>query len=166
METVAYEEACEIVRFADSYSRLEIVLSLHSRMQNNDWFRLLGEMWSICDNIASHRLSLRNLIGTKGPVREMMDEAEETAYDLLPETITVFRGCGAHNMIGASWTTDRSVAERFPFQRRYRTKDPFLVTGRVKKKNILAVKLDREEYEIITFSARRVAVEPLQSNQS
>jgi hypothetical protein len=164
MEFVEYEEACEKSYMASSYSRLETVLSLRSRMQSDEWLKLLGEMWSCCDNIGLYRLRLRSLVGTDGPVREMMNEAEHAAYDALPDTITVFRGCGPNNMLGASWTTDRIVAERFPFLHRYRTNDPVLVTGKAKKKNILAVKLDREEFEIITFSARKVSVELLHAD--
>jgi hypothetical protein len=162
MVRITYEKACEMSYLKSSYGRLETVLFLYSKMQRDEWLTLLGEMWSICDNIAAHRLSLRRIIGTVGPVREMMNEAEQAAYDVLPDTITVFRGCGPNNMLGASWTTDRRVAAGFPFLNRYFVAtDPILITGRVKKKNILAIKLDREEYEIITFSARRVAVEQL-----
>ena len=166
MLRVTYEEAYQMSMFADSFDRLGTVLSLRSKMQPNEWLTLLGEMWSGCDDIGSHRLTLRSIIGTNGPVREMMDEAEHTAYDALPDTITVFRGCGPNNMLGASWSTDRSVAERFPFQSRYRAKNPILVIGRVKKKNILAVKLDREEQEIITFSAKKVTVDQLPTDLS
>jgi hypothetical protein len=164
MEFVTYKEACEKSNMADSYSRLKTVLSLHSRMHPNEWRRLLGEEWTGFDNIAEHRLSLRHIIGTDGPIREMMNEAENVAYDALPDALTVFRGCGPYNMLGASWTTDRGVAERFPFQKRYLTKLPLLVTGKVQKKNILAVKLDREEFEIVTFSARRAFYEFLHAD--
>ena len=37
--------------------------------------------------------------------------------------------------------------------------DPVLVTAKVQKKNVFALKLDREEEEIITFKARRVGKE-------
>lgn len=114
MEFVAYGEACERSYMANSYSRLETVLALRSRMRSDEWLKLLGEMWNCCDNIGLYRLRLRKLIGTDGPIREMMNEEEHAAYDALPDTITVFRGCGPNNMLGASWTTDRSVAELFP----------------------------------------------------
>jgi hypothetical protein len=164
MEIVPYKEACEMSYMASSYNRLKTALSLRSRMQPDEWLRLLGEMWSCCDNIGIYRLRLRSLVGTDGPIREMMNAAEHAAYFALPDTVTVFRGCGPNNMLGASWTTDRRVAERFPFQHRYRTSDPILVTGRVKKRNILAVKLDREEFEIITFSAKKISVELLHTD--
>jgi hypothetical protein len=166
MKSVTYDEAHKIVSFSNSINMLEAVLSLHPRMQFNEWLKLLGEMWSCCDRIVMHRLRLKHIIGTDGPIREMMDVAEQAAYDALPDTITVFRGCCPHNMLGPSWTTDRSVAANFPFQIKFLVKEPILVTGRVKKKNILAIKLDREEFEVISFSTRRVDKVPLQSNQS
>ena len=160
-ERLSYEEAEETLTFEDSYSRLERMLQLYCKMHRTDWLRLMGEMWSICDNLSTLRGFLRRALGTTGPLREMMDEEEQAAYDALPETITVYRGCGLKNVTGASWTTDKAVAEKFPFLPRYTTKVPLLVTGRVKKKNVLAVKLDRNEEEIITYSARKVDIESL-----
>jgi hypothetical protein len=36
--------------------------------------------------------------------------------------------------------------------------DPVLITARVKKQGVLALKIDRGEAEVITFAARRVKV--------
>ncbi len=44
---------------------------------------------------------------------------------------------------------------------RYRAERPLLVTASVLKRRVLAIKLDRDEAEIITFAARRTAVEML-----
>lgn len=43
---------------------------------------------------------------------------------------------------------------------RYRQAEPLLVTATVPRDRVLAVKLDRNEAEVVTFDARRVAVEP------
>jgi hypothetical protein len=37
--------------------------------------------------------------------------------------------------------------------------DPVLMTATVQKQDVLAIKLDRQEEEVITFKARRVAKE-------
>lgn len=161
MNNITYEEAERMMLMASSYSRLKTVISLLWVMEYREWLKILGVAWSNCDNIAQYRRCLKSYIGVAGPIKDMMNDAELAAFDALPETITVYRGCGSHNRAGASWTLDRSVAERFPFYSRYRAKEPLLVTGRVKKMNVLAIKLDRDEFEIITFSARRVKVESL-----
>lgn len=48
----------------------------------------------------------------------------------------------------------------FPFTHRYRVPTPVVVTARAMKNRILALKLNRGESEIITFSAGKVKVEP------
>ena len=159
-----YEEASRILTFEDSYSRLAVLLRLSLEMQRHEWLKLLGEEWQGCDNIGPFRLALRKALGTVGPIIEMMDNKERVAFDALPATVTIYRGCGPSNALGASWSTKRSVAEKFPFLARFRAKNPMLVTAKVKKGNILAYKLDRNEYEVITFSARRTSVEPLLLN--
>jgi len=106
-------------------------------------------------------LALRRLLPPSGPVLEMMDSAELVAYRSLPARLTVFRGCGEINMLGASWSLDRDVAARFPTLNRYRQTAPLLVTATVRRDRVLALKLDRDESEIITFHARRTAIEPL-----
>jgi hypothetical protein len=55
----------------------------------------------------------------------------------------------------------REVAARFPTLNRYRQAEPLLVTATVRRDRVLAVKLGRGELELVTFHARRVAVEPL-----
>jgi len=119
--TLTYDEANETLFIEESYSRLGAIYRLYHHMQRADWFNLLGLWWSSCYNIRRYRLALKALMGTEGPIREMMDEEEQVAYDALPDTITVYRGCGEINKVGASWTTDRSVAEKFPFYGRYLT---------------------------------------------
>ena len=157
-----YQEAHDhLLRWSDSFNRLPQLIALHDQMDRVDWLRLLGENWSGCDNIGRHRLALRRLLPPNGPVLEMMDDAELAAYQLLPERLTVFRGCGEINMLGACWSLDRNVAARFPTLNRYHQAAPLLVTATVRRDRVLALKLDRDEAEIITFQARRTAIEPL-----
>lgn len=161
LKTLTEEEAFEILDFEDSYSRLYETLLLHGKMLHQDWCKVLAYVWSISDNISTHRHALKQLLGTVGPIKELMDDKELIAFDSLQDVVTIYRGCCKRNMVGASWSTDKNVAEKFPFLNRYRVKAPILVTGKVKKKNILAYKLDRNEFEIITFSARRTSIESL-----
>jgi|GEM_PF-1684089 len=161
LDAISYEDADETLSFEDSYSRLEAMWHLYHKMQRADWLKLLGEHWAICENISALRTGLKYRMGTVGPINEMMENEEITAYDALPDCITVYRGCSKHNIVGASWSTDKSVAQKFPFLERYRAKVPLLVTGIVKKKNVLAIKLGRNENEIISFSVKRISVEPI-----
>jgi hypothetical protein len=54
----------------------------------------------------------------------------------------------------ASWSLSRVVAVRFLTLNRYRSERPTTYTAEVGRKQILAVKDDRGEEEIIAFSAR------------
>jgi hypothetical protein len=150
-----------LLRWCDSYSRLPQLLEMADRMERHEWLLLLGRLWSSCDNIGSHRLELRALLPPAGPVLELMGPAEADAYWALPDRLTVYRGCGAQNLLGASWSLERETAARFPLLHRYRQAHPLLVTATVRKAHVLAMKLDREEAEIITFRARRLSIEPL-----
>jgi hypothetical protein len=156
-----YREASDYLYRCDSFGRLPKLLELHHQMQPDEWLRVVGEQWSGCDNIGTHRLALRRLLPASGPVPEMMTDEEQAAYFALPDRLTVFRGCGEINMLGACWSLDREVAARFPTLNRYRQAAPLLVTATVRRDRVLALKLDRDEAEIITFQARRTAIEPL-----
>jgi hypothetical protein len=92
----------------------------------------------------------------------MMTEAERAALAALPETVTIYRGADhGVNEAGFCWSIDRHVAERFPFYLRYRAQRPVLVTATLKRTNVTALKLDREEAEIITKLALIVSVTPI-----
>ena len=145
----------------NSFTRLEALIQLSFKMDRDDWLVALGQNWSCCDNVWRFRTVLQRLLPPTGPVSGLMTAQEQEAYAALPAILTVYRGCGARNMLGASWSLDKGIAARFPFMNRYRTPHPRLVTATVPKRDVLAVKLDREETEIITFKARRTQVEAL-----
>jgi hypothetical protein len=156
-----------VLRHSNSYSRMGNVLKMGrfgwmgcGPLKYKEWLTLLGEEWTCCDNIRDYLPFLRKVLGTNGPLRQMMTLEENEWYDALPDSIICYRGCDQSVLKGASWTLDKEIANSFPFTNRYRSASPVVVTARVKKERILAVKLDREEKEIITFSARPITVEP------
>jgi hypothetical protein len=153
-----------LVRWHDSYSVMGGVLDLRPRMDYNDWLTVLGEAWTGCDNIRKHSAELRRLLGTAGPFLPIMNAEEEAVYNALPARVTVYRGCSARYMGGPSWTLDEGVAKKFTVLARYTIPDPVLVTASVRKQNVLAVLLGREEQAVVTFKARRVSVERLEKN--
>jgi hypothetical protein len=159
--TLDVAAARKVLARCNSYSRVDTLIDLGWQMQPEHWHTVVGEEWSMCDNIGRYRLELKKMLPTEGPVVEMMTPDELSAYAALPESLTVYRGCGANNMLGASWSTSREVAAKFPTLNRYRQVRPLVVTARVPRRKVLAVKLDRDEFEIITFSARRISVESL-----
>jgi hypothetical protein len=74
---------------------------------------------------------------------------ERNAFEELPEQITIYRGCGPRNKSGMSWSLSRDIAVRFPFSMRYGTDQPMLLTATIRKNRAAALKLERNEQEII-----------------
>ncbi len=83
-------------------------------------------------------------------------------YDALPEVVTIYRGCdaGSASLPGICWSLNKDVANRCPFLSRFRAKKPTVLTACVPKHWILAVKLERQEEEIITFAADVKSIRP------
>ena len=148
-------------RWCGSYEQAEYLLRLRRRMDREQWLTLLGKHWSGCDNLGRYRTDFRRRLGTEGPLWSMMDAEAAAAYNSLPQTATVFRGCDRKWRNGMSWSLSRDQAARFPFYARFHAENPMLVTAKVRKKHILAVILDRGEREVITFQVQQIKTEPL-----
>jgi hypothetical protein len=91
----------------------------------------------------------------------MMSPDERESWRGLPARVTIYRGCSAVNAAGLSWSLDPKIAAKFPTYARYKPPKGCraqLVTATVARNRIVAVKLGREEDEVITCSARPVAV--------
>lgn len=160
---MTYEEADKSLLHYGSYELMGAILDLirNTPIDFRTWLRILGENWSGCDNIFAYHKILKCLLPKEGPAVEMMTAEELATYEALPDTVTIYRGCGSKNKNGASWSLDKSIAAKFPFLNRYQVADSILVTATVDKCHILAVKLERNESEIITFSAKPGKVEAL-----
>jgi len=165
----AIERARDILRYCDSYSRMpkliELAWPLGGDLKDREWLTLLGEEWSSCDNIS---LLVDDLWDTPfGLLAEfpteyrhwMMTAEERTALELLPETVTIYRGCYANNKRGLSWSLSRATAERFPMTHRYLQKcQPLLVRAEVPRSQILALKFCRNESEVIAIRPKIRAI--------
>lgn len=148
-----YLSAERELQFADSYSRADAIMAVieygHPRA-----IELLGENWSTCD---SYPREMRDILRTLPcPALAAMTPEEIAFLASMPARVTIYRGCYRHNRKGFSWTTDRAVAERFPFLNRYRHRDEqaILLIGVVQRKNILFAKLDRGESEIVPIPGK------------
>lgn len=165
---IAFDDAQKAIAFCDSHSRLPALLDIHHRMNDADWLRLLGKEWSGCDNIGHYIDDLFDtpLCWTFEPSatvrREMMTPEETVAYEALPDVVTIYRGCYKKNKWGFSWSLSEEIAAQFPSLNRYRQPDQaLLVKATVKKENIIALKLDRDESEIITWRPKHVSTRHL-----
>jgi hypothetical protein len=139
-----------------SHEKLPAALEVEGQMEFRTWLSLLGEIWCFCDNIGIYKDSLLEVFNDRlarpwETVPELMDAEERLAFEALPDQITIYRGCGSHNKHGFSWSLNREVAAEFPFKRRYRVDRPMLLTATINKNRAAALKLGRNEQEIIVL---------------
>ena len=135
---------------------LDAVMHLHGEMYFQDWLVLLGDLWCGCEKVGLWRDDLVEIIKewVDEPltvIPKLMSPEELKAFEDLPEQITIYRGCGSINKNGLSWTFDRQKAMKFPFYRGYRADQPILLTAIISKRRAAALKLERNEQEIIVI---------------
>lgn len=147
---------------ANSYTRMRAVLDARNdkSLAVGDWYQLLGENWSACDNIVEHKFELAYYLdgafddsesrSRRALLNRMMTARERAIWRSLPDKVAVYRGCYEINRDGLSWSLDRSIAEKFPTLNRYRREGeaPLLLIGVVEKSRIV-LKNDRKETEVI-----------------
>jgi hypothetical protein len=162
-----------IYRYFESYERLPAALEVEHQMEFPIWLSLLGEIWCDCDNIGTYKDSLLQVFNGRlgrpwGSVSELMDAEGRLAFEALPDQITIYRGCGPHNKHGFSWSLSREVAAGIPFKIRYRTDRPMLLTATINKNRAAALKLSRDEQEIVVLDLSAISwtEEPLGDPQA
>jgi hypothetical protein len=131
---------------------------LDSELSHDEWPFLLREFWEACEFVSERMWDLQATLPARGPVSTMMTSRENAAYDALPEIVTVYRGQDAEWEPGMCWSLNRDVANWFAM--RFTKMEPLVLTAEVKRADILALKLDRKEHEIITYWAEVVKREP------
>ncbi len=143
----AYAEE-DLRKFANSHTRAQAIVGLF-RVRHPRRVVLLGAEWSGCDTYP--KAMKRILLDMPRPASDAMTPEENRFLAELPETIDVWRGCYEHNRKGFSWTIDRETAKRFTTLMRYHHPgiDPLLLQGRVRRNDIIFVKLDRNELEVV-----------------
>lgn len=137
--------------------------------RERDWLKVLGDQWIKCDNPSRYIDDLRlttpfGLVADgKIPNSVMMSLAEQRCLSLLPDEFRIFRGCYRSNRAGVSWSLHKDAARNFPYLHRfYRPEEtPLLVEAVVQKRDVIALKLDRDEAEVITLRPEVVSVTDL-----
>jgi hypothetical protein len=161
----------QALRFADSYTRMHALLSLAAAA---DFWTLVRDEWSGCDNIATCQPALVTILRRERdrhgfPILGAMSDDAAALYAELPQQVTVYRGCYTGNVYGLSWSLCKQTAARFPFLLRYRRCDPekrgLLIEGRIRREDIAFIITDRSESEVValpsdvTISAQQLAVD-------
>ena len=138
------------IQFANTYEILPLLLDMQTEVDQEAWLHMIGEHWPDFDNVSQHAFELSMNIPS-GNIPEMMDVGERKALAALPDVVTIYRGCDRASTDGLCWTLDKSIAERFLQFDRYRRADPVIVTATVHRADITAIKLGRNEQEVIVM---------------
>jgi len=165
-----YQKAYSILEQCDSDTVLPKLLQMRRGLNREDFLQLAGVNWSRCnviDVFDSEKLWTPRIINAAlpdlftpgtGHIPLMMTSEEEEALAALPEQVTIYRGCGPENKYGLTWTLDKTTAERKRFVMRSYQSMPLLMTARINRDNICALKLNVGAPRIITLQIRSHAL--------
>jgi hypothetical protein len=152
-------EAKQAIIRCESTARLKTLLRYKNSVTMEEWLTLLGSNWQVCDDIwenCKELLTDSPVARRSGPIREMMTAQEYNELKLLisDETshIDIYRGCYANlNEDGICYSLDRKIATNILLKNRYYRPDcqPVLLWAMVCWEDVIALKLDRNEREII-----------------
>lgn len=146
-----------LLQNCNSYQRLPHLLkfyAIHRAAQTQaTWFKLFGAEWTGLDNVGVYQKKIRPILKRHpGLWPLMMTPAERRLYRALPDPVIAYRAAGRINRLGLSWSTSKPAAERFVRLARYRQPDPRILTGTFPRRQIVAVKTDRDEAELIILA--------------
>lgn len=138
------------------------------------YWKLLSDTW-MREEAPSCNGLWRRLWSDRRPGRgAAMTGEERGALAALPDSFTVYRGCGDRGAVaGLSWSLDRELAISFAHRAangwtaaragigHVGDGPPLLVTGEVARGDVLAYLNERQEREIVALAVRVVEVVPV-----
>lgn len=136
--------------------RIDALRKLASGLSDEEYFRLLGRVWTDNESLWQYRRLLRGLLSPHGRSLEarrcMMENEELEVVDSLPDQVVIYRGCGRGNRLGWSWTLDRKQAEWFAL--RFTMLDggrfgSLVLVGECQRSSVVAYFSGRNESEVV-----------------
>jgi hypothetical protein len=131
--------------------RLDALWQHADLLPDSEFWSLAGQVWIDSENIWQKDRLWRAILRQPRPAHEnFMDPADWEAFDALPETLTVARGCIVGlNEHGLSWTTDAETAKWFAHRFADHKGTPTVRMRTVQKSEVFAYLGGRGESEII-----------------
>jgi len=119
---------------------------------------LLGHIWTDSESTRQDRRYWESWLRSAEPdAKHFMSEEDQRAFEALPNTLTIYRGClKGLNEDGLSWTLSRERAEWFSkrFACLHPNNPPLVLERRIKKRDAFALMTDRQEDEIVLRPAQ------------
>jgi hypothetical protein len=147
-QALAEKNYSRVVYLHERPYRLQAFIQIQKYLSDEKYWSLLASVWTDTENAWQHLDEWRELFNSSRPKRQrLMDRDEVLAYDSLPDTVKVYRGCQKGiNEDGISWTLKRDKAEWFATRF---SKDGLVLEKEIQKKDIIAVFTNRNEFEVI-----------------
>lgn len=147
--------------------RFQALLSIVSRLHDDEYWPLLGKMWSVEEVIEPNKKQWLKLLQSPRPHRNtLMSEQEKAALAAMPDVIQIWRGCSHPDFArGLSWSTDKAKAEffatyscggRMQAMRGHSDPKPTVVMATCCKGDVLAYFMERGESTVVVNPANIV----------
>lgn len=137
-----------VLGFYERPYRMEKLCELQHDMTDDQYWKTLGWVWTDSENLWQYNIILRSMLNAERPGREkMMNEEEHEFLANLPEFFAVYRGHHGRNRLGFSWSLSHGKA--LWFANRFDQKRRGVLRATVKKQDVIAVLLGRNEYEVV-----------------
>jgi hypothetical protein len=138
--------------------RLYGFLQIEEELSDQQYWSILGDVWTNIENISEDIQHWRRLWRSKRPNRSVaMDEDEREIFDTLPERLTIYRGSANRRGVRSmSWSRQPERAHWFGRRSAgfVHADYYYLATCEVRKEDVLAY-FSRED-EIVLFPAKCV----------
>jgi hypothetical protein len=128
--------------------RVEAFKKIEKQLGIVNYWQLLTQVWIDTENQYAYLKDWKKLLSAdRGDRNDMMNDEDKESLRLLPEEVTIYRGCQEGlNENGLSWTLDKSKAEFFA--NRFGKKG-IILERKIPKSDIIAVLTGRNEAEVI-----------------
>lgn len=141
--------------------RLEAFSNIAIYLDDDEYWSLLGEIWTDSENIWQNLAYWKTFLQSKRPKRQyLMNAGERKRLKKLPETLVVYRGTNAPDAMGSgiSWTLDEEKAKWFSKRYFAEGKECKLLSGTVAKKDCIAYFEGLNESEIVSIAVKHIRV--------
>jgi hypothetical protein len=128
--------------------RVEAFKKIEKQLGIVNYWQLLTQVWIDTENQYAYLKDWKKLLSAdRGDRNDMMNDEDKESLRLLPEEVTIYRGCQEFlNENGLSWTLDKSKAEFFA--NRFGKKG-IILERKIPKSDIVALLTVRGETEVI-----------------
>ena len=154
----------------DSSEALGAVLAIEDELEDEAYWKLVGDAWTASESVAANEDTWRRLLSSDRPGQvHLTREPDRPVLAALPDEVTVYRGHSHEGGArGIAWTLSRESAEKFARQFATSTDlghppgEPRIATAKVPRSSIVALHQARREGDVVILDLpAEIDVEPI-----